>query len=296
MSSNELFQKYAIIDGDGVTCIDFSEIPAKYYVDFFNILPANCLKKVTDLSLNCEKRRQFEENYPEDTSFTFTPEISNSIAIRYRNEYPKTIAEFLIQLFNKTKKLKSLTLSSLDLDHDTLKSIISEIKKCKTLEKLVLVDLQLQDDGVKELCASTHQGLMKIEIIQCDVTRKSINYIRQYLDQNKIEAFHITGNNFDEESNLELQKAVQDSQSRFYVSRDIDLDDDQEELRRENKQLRERIRAIREISNPFQYANNVFVIGPGSKAFCNHLLDISKKQDEIARAEEEEYEEESDVE
>lgn len=292
MDPDTLFANYAIVDAQGVTCIDFSEIPAMYYKSFFECLPANC-KKVTDLSLNCEKRRQFEEKYPDGESFTFTSEISNSIAIKCKSEYPKAIAGFLIEFFKRTRKLKSLTLSSLDLDHTTLKSIITEIKNCKTLEKLVLVDLQLQDDGVKELCASTHQGLMKIEIIQCDVTRKSINYIRKYLDQNKIEAFHITGNNFDEESNLELQKAVQDSQSRFNVAtRDID---DEEALRKENEQLRERIRAIREIQNPFQYYNNVYVIGPGSKAFCNHLLEISKKQDRIAELEEEdEYEDEEE--
>ena len=196
MDPDTLFANYAIVDAQGVTCIDFSEIPAIYYRSFFECLPANC-KKVTDLSLNCEKRRLFEEKYPDDSSFTFTREISDSIAIKCKNEYPKAIADFLIEFFKRTRKLRSLTLSSLDLDHNTLKSIITEIKNCKTLEKLVLVDLQLQDDGVKELCASTHQGLMKIEIIQCDVTRKSINYIRKYLDQNKIEAFHITGNNFD---------------------------------------------------------------------------------------------------
>lgn len=291
MEANELFENYVIFDADGTTVIDFSEIPAKYFTLFFDSILGYCIKNVDQLCLNCEKRREFENQHPNDSSLTYTNEITNSIAIKYKKQYSQSITTFLISLFQTTRKLKSLTLSSLDLNHDQLMRIVKEITKCKTLQKLALVDLSLQDDGVRELCASTHHGLKNIHLVDCDVTEKSIQYIKSYLKQNQFEAFDIKGETFDEQSNLELKKAIQESHNNLLHSSNDENPEDYDELeqlRKENQKLAERIRAIREIANPFEYTNNVFVIGPGSKSFLNYLMKLAAKQAKILKAQDDE--------
>ncbi|OHT03069.1 hypothetical protein TRFO_29632 [Tritrichomonas foetus] len=296
MSATALFNKYATIDTDGTVCFDFSEIPAKYYNLFFENFPSYALENISRLCLNCEKRREYEAEHPDEKSFHYPKEIDQSIANKVNKEYTEAISEFLIAFFQKTKKLKALTLSSLDLDHDCLIEIIKEIPKCKTLESLVLVDLSLQDDGVKELCATTRQHMKKIELIECDVTDESIKYIKKYVELNQVDTFQVTGNNFSEASSVQLRQAIEEAKSRdsFFNNNSSEGSDfDEEAIKKENKKLLERIRAIREIVNPFEYSNNgVFVVGPGAKAFTNYLLTLQKKLEVCGENEDSEEESE----
>ena len=276
MDATGVFNKYATIDTDGTVCFDFTEIPSKYFSIFFENLPKYALDK-SRICLNCETRREYETNHPDSSSYEYPKTILKSIATKYMNEYPKAISDFLINLFQRTKVLKALTLSSLDFDHDSLIDIIREIPKCKPLESIVLVDLSLKDDGVKELCSTTCQHMKKVELIECDVTDVSIEYIKKYVEMNKVDTFQVTDEKFSEASNVQLRQAIDEARSRDSFTRS---DYDEEELRRENKKLQERIRTIREIVNPLEYSNTgVFVVGPGSKAFINYLLTLQKKLD-----------------
>jgi hypothetical protein len=172
---------YKICGGSQQLCsFDFSSISFDEYEGLFNGLPNIVYKKAEELRFSRDlyvKRERADEPLSESEK----RRLSDSIAIN-RDRFEHYLFKILNQTLPRSKGLKRLVISGLNVPTKYFRDFIPACAKCKTLRKLTIENVNILDD-IGELIFKhlSPYRLEELSLIDCNLSATIFDRVSEYL-------------------------------------------------------------------------------------------------------------------
>lgn len=207
---------YYVGNGDESLCTyDFSILPVKLYERFFNGLPNMLYKKLTKVVFSADLLAEHNKN--DSLSDRKLKAVIDSIAYKKEN-YLQYLLKILIELLPKSKTLKSLTLSSFDIEPRLLRKLFRAISESKTLECIHFKNIFTEDQDFEFLLENINPYKYKeVSFINCGLTSKSFDAITQFIQMKpfsrhlnkKLRVFNVSGCFYTSEELEQIQEMLE---------------------------------------------------------------------------------------
>lgn len=188
---------YKLGNGNMQACTyDLSLIPAKIYDPFYNTLPNMIYKKVENICFTCAYDRKYKASENKDKKKKEI--IDNSIMAQKKN-YVRHLIKILTAILPKSKLLKSLHMSNMDISFEHQKLLFESISRCTTLESFSFKNIEVSDYNFQILLnrISPYQ-FQELSFNGCSITNESFNSIIEFIKmQPPIEGQKIKLKSFD---------------------------------------------------------------------------------------------------
>jgi hypothetical protein len=266
---------------------DFSTIHCDQYEVLFRTLQRFAVTEVDSLGFSCDELalcdRQNEALMPLN--------VQASIA-RRKLHYIRNMVELLCYLIGKSTRLSDIQFSNLIIRREHIDRLSATFGRSKYLKSLSLTSVLIGDDGLRALLHGLNPNVIEImSIIKCGITGLStdaiINFINRRTDPKVgIRVFQVSPSEVSDAhrrriiaSLTGIQESVapdafeDDGPDVEQIERSARID----ELRSDNKSLRDQIRALREMANAVRFNDSVFVVGKGAPDFVLYLNEIEQR-------------------
>lgn len=275
---------------------DFSTINAEHYERLFRTLQRFCLKNVDSIRFSCDELAKCEQRVLDGKPLPSN--VANSIA-KKKIHYIRNMVELLCYVSQKSQRLADISFSNLTMRKEHLQRLSTAFGTSNALKSLTFSRVLLEDDGIRILLNSLDPNkIEKVAILKCGITGACTEDIVRFIGKRRelgtgLQSFEVSTTEIPDADRRRIKQAVDGTPAsptapatpRRKAMDELDSEDSMgadrreriNELKSENRSLREQIRALKEMHNAVKFNDSVFVIGKGAPEFVSYLNEVEQR-------------------
>lgn len=287
---------------EGKYIFDFSTINSSNYEILFRSLQKFALKNIDTLGFTCDELAKFQSRSTDRAQFPTY--VAESIA-RTKTHYVRNIIELLCHIIPKSPRIREVLFSNLAIRREHIERLSTAFAKSKVLSSIIFSHVKFEDEGVRVLLNGLDpNSIRSISIIKCGITGACtddiIQFIKRRMEQTiGIQSFEVSPTEISDADRRKIRSALtgvpesppspkryapmqteeesEDSEDPEQAAEDAERREKIEDLKTENKKIKDQIRALREMVNAIQCNDSIFVVGKGSAEFVMYLNQIEQR-------------------
>ena len=276
---------------------DFSSISSEFYEPLFRTLQRYSLKNIDSIGFNCDEMAKYDSLVVKGSHRPKT--ITSSIA-KTKTNYIRNMVELLCYVIPKSTRIKEIRFSNILIQPEHFSRLAQAFAKSTSLKSLSFTRVLLENDGLRIFLSYLDPNKLEtLKFVKCrlsdEVADDIVNFISQ--KKNKLEGLRSFEVSPEEFSDFVIQRITAfvngaENQTSFLPpasETEIDPDNEMEELesierqrvlnslREENRNLKNQIKALKEMVNAVTFGESLFVVGQGAPDFVSYLNDVEQR-------------------
>ena len=204
---------------------DFSILEGNIFAPFFNTLPNMIYKKCKKMCFSCEMEYNYEKSGKPNMKRLET--IKKSISYQKQN-FLGYLIKILCKTLPKTRMMKSLEFSSVDIPSNLLMELFSAIGNSTELEEIYFRNVRVEDADFQYLLSViTPYQFKVVSFTNCCLTSQSFASIRKFIlrashgsskKERKLCQFNVDDNNFTVDELNMIEQMTNESREKAKLS------------------------------------------------------------------------------
>lgn len=278
---------------------DFSSIHSDLYESLFKTLQRYALNNIESLGCNCDEMAKYESAVVKGSPLP--KKIRHSIA-KTKANYIRNMIELLCYVIPKSKRIKEVHFSNILLPADQFERLAISFSKSTSLQLIEFNRVLLENDGLKIFLNTLDPNhLTYLSFVRCGLNDDIADDIIQFIFRKEsfdigIKSFEVSPDEFSDSARQRIASAIsafksgqsfssQITPQKDSLSSGIKINDQErterlenlQQLKDENRSLKNQIKALKEMVNAVQFGESLFVVGQGAPEFVMYLNDIEQR-------------------
>jgi len=247
--------------------IDFSVIPSSVYRELFFGLLKYGITEIEDFCFNCD-------TYYNKGSFS-TP--TNTI-FRKNRKFVENIIQLLKTILPKSRVIKKIVFSNIDILPNQLEEIAVAMASSQSVDNVGFSHISIGDTVLHSILSVLNPNMIKvISFTECGISQSSLDAILGFLKRKNPSAnieVLINDSAFPESAKRRIYESTI---PEINIPIEEELPEELIRLRKENTDLKEKIKTLKELKGSVSVNQSLFVVGKKANEFVSYLEDVERK-------------------